>query len=231
MTLNEISYAILNKLRPQISDDEEIDIREIKAEVHKQRALWLANELNKNRDIDDSIVSDLGCVDVEISDISECCDVELECDVIRTNLIMPKAIQLHDGPAIVRIGPIDKLNVNYSFIKLEQVPYALEARFNHDIIYAFLVNGRIWLISKHDKVKYLEKINIRIVAENPEDLRDFTNSCSGEACYNDDDEYPFPMRMLPYLEAEVRKQFMSTNTTLIDPSNDARGNIQNIQQQ
>ena len=47
-SLNELAYSTLLKMRPHLSDDENLDIREVKEEYHRQRALWIRNDLNKN---------------------------------------------------------------------------------------------------------------------------------------------------------------------------------------
>ena len=54
-TLNEIAYDILSAVRPQLSDDSELDIRQIKFWVKNQRALLIRNEINRNRTIDTDV--------------------------------------------------------------------------------------------------------------------------------------------------------------------------------
>jgi len=66
---NEIIYSIFEKLRPNISSSDDIDLRIIKSELHKQRALFIRNELNRNRTVDPFIIQDLGCVELEIVDL------------------------------------------------------------------------------------------------------------------------------------------------------------------
>lgn len=229
-TLNEIAYRILNKIRPYLSDDENLDIREIKSEVHKQRALWIRNELNKNRTFDDTIVQDLKCVDVIPVDIAECCDVEIDCDIIRTKNKIPDPIELHNFPGIVRVGSIDKTAIPFTLIPYGRVPYVGNGRFNRNHTYTFLLNGYMYFISKNAKHKYLEKVNILGVFENPEALTAFID-CSEEACYSDDSPYPISAWMLPYIEAEITKAYLPTIQIPTDQSNDARGNIQTPAQQ
>ena len=55
-TLNEIAYDLLSIVRPALSDDSDIDLRQIKFWIHNQRALFIRNELNRSRTIDADIV-------------------------------------------------------------------------------------------------------------------------------------------------------------------------------
>ena len=67
-TLSEIIYDLWQSVSANISDDSVLDERLLKYWVHNQRALWLRNELNKNRTIDDNVIQDLGAVELEIDD-------------------------------------------------------------------------------------------------------------------------------------------------------------------
>ena len=82
-TLNEISYDLLSIVRPQLSDDTDIEIRQIKFWIRNQRALWIRNELNRKRSIDEDIIQTL-CADIEEVDASDCCGIDLDCDILRT---------------------------------------------------------------------------------------------------------------------------------------------------
>ena len=75
--------------------------------IKNQRALWLRNELNKNRTIDPNIVQDLGCIELELADKAECCDLEDGCKILRTNVTIPNTIELHNKTGITRVAPID----------------------------------------------------------------------------------------------------------------------------
>ena len=82
-TLNEIAYDLLTIVRPQISDDSDIEIEQIKFWIKNQRSLWLRNEFNKNRTIDSDLIQTV-CADLEEVDASDCCDIDLDCPILRT---------------------------------------------------------------------------------------------------------------------------------------------------
>jgi hypothetical protein len=221
-TLNEIAYDIFEHLRPEISDDDHIDISQIKFNIHTQRSLWLRNELNKNRTIDENIIQDLGCIELDLADRAECCDIESDCTILRTKVKIPKTLELHNKTAITRVGFIDKLDYKINFISYERAKYAGNSRFNKKMIYAFLLNGYIYLYSNSDFMyKFLTHINIRGVFENPTEAAKF-NTCEGEPCYSDDMQYPLSTWMIPYIKGEVLKFFQLSLQVPNDNTNNAK---------
>jgi hypothetical protein len=52
VTLNQLIYDLLEIVRPNLSDDDNFDKRQIAFWIKNQRALWLRNELNKNRTVE-----------------------------------------------------------------------------------------------------------------------------------------------------------------------------------
>lgn len=219
-TLNEISYRILNKLEVSISDDSDIDLREIESEVDKKRALYLRQELNKNRSIDENVKQDLGCVELELADRADCCDITVDCSILRTKYELPKPIELNFGNPLW-VGPVDKLNFPFSLVTYEAAKYVGNGRFNSNMKFAFWLNRRIYLISKNDAHKLLSHINVRGVFEKPSEAAIFTNCATGQSCYTKDTQYPVNEWMLNLIESEVYNEFLSKLKNPIDNSNDA----------
>ena len=50
------------------ADDTSLDKRLIKDLINQSRANWIRKEHNKNRSIDDNVIQDLGCIDIELTD-------------------------------------------------------------------------------------------------------------------------------------------------------------------
>lgn len=218
-TKNEIIYSVIDKLKPHLTDDVNISPREVAWEIDTARALLLRNELNKNRTIDPNIIQDLGCVEMETADRAECCDVSTGCLIVRTKLEIPKAVELHNSTGIVRVGSVDKLERDFSFISYGRAKFAGSGKYNQNMIYAFLHNKRIYLVSKSDKVKFINYINVAGVFENPDDTAVFTN-CAGETCYTEDSEYPINTWMIPSLQDMVLNKFINTLRMPQDTTND-----------
>lgn len=165
VTLNQIvSDLHLLAKGGLIADDDPIELNQIKDWVHDQRALWLRNELNKNRSIDDNIIQDLGCVEMERVDAAQCCNITSDCIMLRSKLDIPVGVELHQKSAITRVGPIDKTDrYLYSFLPFERAVWAGNGQFNKNAIFSFLLNNRMHLIGNpnNDILKIIKYINIR----------------------------------------------------------------------
>lgn len=231
ITLNKlVSDLHLIARGGQIADDDPIELEQIKDWVHDQRALWLRNELNKSRSIDDNIVQDLGCVEMERVDAAQCCGITSDCIVIRSKLDIPVGVELHQRSAITRVGPINKAERQlYSFLPFERAVWAGNGQFNKNNIFSFLLNNRMHLIGNpnNDVLKMIKYINIRGVFEDPTEAAKFS-FCTGGSCYTDNDKYPINRWLLDYLKAEILKsKFALITGTNSDTKNDAENNQEN----
>lgn len=59
---NQCAFELLDLYRAKITKTDDVDLRELKKWIRLQRSVWLRNEYNKNRDIDDACEQDLGAV-------------------------------------------------------------------------------------------------------------------------------------------------------------------------
>lgn len=222
MTLNEIAYSIWDKLRPNLSDDDDISIDEIKYEIHNQRALLLRNELNRLRTIDPEIQQTI-VANLEIADRSTCPNITLNCTIIRTSSDIPNTIELHNSTGIIDVSPLDIISYPFSYITYQHARYAGNGKYSENSIFAFLYRNRIYLISKGNNHKTLKSIKVTGVFENPIELSSFCTP-DNVTCYNDDMEYPLKRWMTNYIEGEIVKKFLTTIRLPVDNSNDAKSN-------
>lgn len=223
VTENELIYDLWEIIRPNISDDDSFDKRQLSFWIKNQRALWLRNELNKDRTIDDNIVQDLGCVELEVSDRADCCELSSGCKILRTKLTIPNTIELHNKTGLTRVAPIDKLQVPFSFVNYERAIYSGNGRFNSNQIFAFLLNNRIYLTSKSNEVlKYITHINIRGVFEDPTEAANFSH-CDGTPCYTKNSKYPVNRWMIDYMKEAILKLNISASLQAVnDDINNAK---------
>lgn len=232
MTLNELAYDLLERVRAELSDDEYIDKRQLKFWIHNQRALWLRNELNRNRTIDSNIIQDLGCVELEVVDASACSDIPVGCSVLRTIKDIPNAIELHNKTLITRIGPLDQSIPDFTFTSHERAIFSGNGKYNVKHIYAYLLNNKMYL--KFDEkcnleAKMLTHVNIRGVFEDPTEVATFTDP-TGASCYSDDGEYPLNRWMYNYIKDAIVKADLSNMIMLpTDSTNNANIELSGIQ--
>lgn len=224
MSENEAVFNILGKIKPYLSDDNDVSPREISFELANQRALLIRNELNRNRSIDPDTIQDLGCVEMEAADPSECCDVSTGCKVMRTKLLLPTPIELHNDIAITRIGPVNKTTKEFSRTTLSGSKWVGNGKYTSNEIFAYYSNGRVYLVSKNDKHKFIDFINVRGVFENPSDAIPFKNCIDGSSCYSSEDKYPLKAWMYTYIVGQVYNIYAQRYNLPVDILNDGSDN-------
>lgn len=223
-TLNEIVYSIWQKVSPIIGDDNLLDERQLKWFINNQRSLWIRNEYNRNRNIDDAVVQSLGAVELEIVDTIENTDITgISHKILKSKLQIPVAIELHNSTAITRVASLDMKEKKFSFVDYTAAPYVGNGKFNKNSVFAFLKGGYMYIVSNcnNPSTKALKYINIRGVFTNPEEVGRF-RELDGSPCYSDDSKYPINTWMLPYIESEIMKGDLKFFYNVqIDESNNA----------
>jgi hypothetical protein len=227
LSLNSLAYDAFELARPTLADDETIDYRQIKFWIISQRALWLRNEFNKNRTIDDGFIQDLGCVALQDVDASQCCNVVSGCTVKRTVFEIPITIERHNSPTITSIGPVNINEKRWTLVPYSRVPFVGKGRFNKKQIYPFLYNRRIFIAFNPNNLyaKLLTTINIRGVFEDPTEVGRFS-SVENCACYSDNDRFPLNRWLWEYMKAQIisgnlRYEILGKG----DKNNDAQGYV------
>jgi len=217
-TLNQLVYDIWEIARPRISDDDNFDKRQFEFWIKNTRALLLRNELNKNRTIDPNLIQDLGCVELELADAADCCEITDGCKILRTKLEIPNTIELHNKTGITRVAPVNKLTVPFNFVDYERAIYSGNGRFNSNQVFAFLLNDRIYLkVNNTDIAKYLTHINVRGVFEDPKEAAKF-HHCSGDPCYTGSSEYPVNSWMIETMKQMILQVDLATSLQAVEDS-------------
>jgi hypothetical protein len=199
-TLNEIAYGIMNKVKPRLTDDSDLGISIIKHDIHVDRADLLKKHIKNGNSINDDFIQDLGCLDLEIADAADCCDLSTGCSMIRTVKDIPNNIM------ITRVGSIVKTKLRFKYTSFEEAMVSGNGRFNNDIIFAFPLNNKIHLKSNDITIALLSKINVRGVFQDPTDVKTFNQCGTDITCYSDDDEYP----MSNWMEKHIREGLINT---------------------
>ena len=229
VSLNSFAFDILETVRPNIVDDENIDERLIKYEIINQRALWLRNNLMKYNSIDPSIIQDLGCVDVELVDSALCCSNTGGCQILRTTNQIPDTIDIPGLNTITRVAPIGAIDYPFSLVSYSRAIFSNNGRFNKKIIFAFQKDRYIYLKSgKMSASDYLgiTKISVQGVFEDPTDVNNFRGCNNNNPCYSDDDPFPLQRWLIPYIKTEVIKQLSIKINAPEDKDNDATSKVE-----
>jgi len=225
-SLEELVYSILEIVRPRALTSELINESVIEYEINAVRAQLIKQDINRGYSVDSWIIQDLGCIDLELVDKSECCDVELGCKILRTVQQIPSPIELHQKQLITRIGPIDKMARPYDYIAYNRVPYSgRNSKFSKKVIRTFTKDndGYIYIIADDslDSI-LLSKINVQGVFEDPRLVSEFRH-CSGEVCYTNSSAYPVKSWMIPVIQEIVIAKFIGPQTkAMTDSENNSK---------
>ena len=85
---------------------------------------------------------------------------------------MPKFLELHNGPAVTRVGPVHKLKKPFTYTNYNKALHTARGKYYSGIT-AFLLNNYMYLLVTDNDYINIEYLNIRGVFENPEDITSF----------------------------------------------------------
>ena len=229
MTLQQAYNQLrLDIRRQKLYDDDQLDDRLMKDWIKDQRALWLRNEMNKPRSVDEQIIQTLGCVPLEVADKSSCPSYLTDYHILQTNVDIPKTIELNNGDGIIEIGYVDKMAYPTSYVTLQRLRFAGNGKFNRNIIHVARHGQRILLkttAGAQNYGNYLRYLRIRGVFEDPEAVANFTH-VNGDPCYSDSDDFPMNRWMWNYIKEAIKQaNFKELITAPTDEINDASENL------
>ena len=223
MTLKEIISELRLKIRAnKLYDDDSIDDRLLKHWVNNQRALWIRNEVNKNRTIDDQIIQS-ACLELEVTDRGDYNSYTTSASVLKSKLALPKTIELSQSDGIIRVAPVDKMAWKFCYVPMERAKVGGNGKFNSKVIFAYRHNNYLYLSSNtsNNYQKYVRYIMVYGLFEDPEELSKFAH-VGGAACYSDSDEYPLNSWMWNYMKDQIMSsEFPLIVTAPTDKQNDA----------
>ena len=232
MTLKELYSEIWLDITPSISDDSVLDERIIKFYIHKTRALFARNEMDKTtRTVDAALIQNLGLVELEaVDDFVPSGLTNISHKVLRTVKTIPRAIELRYKQAFTYIGPLSQTSKGFKLVDMANVPYTGSGKFNRTFMYAFLMNDHIYIIGdcNNTAFKGLKYINVKGVFENPEEAGKFYKE-DGSPCYTDESQYPLPAYMWNYIKKEIlQSDLRQFYVPLEDISNNSNNDITKV---
>jgi hypothetical protein len=217
-TEKEIVYNILNiHSGGKLSDDFIPSYNQIAFMVKYVRSLLIRRDANENWDINPDYFQDLGCLKLIKVDKAECCEIDLDCDVLRTEIKLPKPIRLKTKVAII-VNAVDK-QTTLDVILPQRSPYIKYSKYTSSIPRVYYLNGYLYVPNTLE----LSYLNVRAIIENPEEANSFL--CDGEACYTTDSNYPLPVDMIqPLTEIILSKEMNYMLKTAPDETNNSQSN-------
>jgi len=199
MLLNRYVSEIKELLQADLSDRFIID------QINQFRAVWIKNELNKNRVIDDVIKQTITCIEMTIQTQSECPAVTTTDMVLKSTVSIPKTIIRSNRDSILSVRNSKILSERYNYVPLERAVYSGSGKVNKREIFAFIYNDYLYikLNPENPKIPLLNKVSIEGLFENPLDVAEMT-CCDDSTCYDITTmDYPLSIGAWAYIKSQM----------------------------
>ena len=228
MTLNEIAYYILEPIKSfKIVDDEEIDLRMVKAWIKAKRADILKNKATSGQDIS---INNMQYAEISIVKVNTytgtkstvsyfCGDNSQDYEMWKSEEPLPSIMSYHGTPMVLEITSEDKMQYPFSFVPFSQLRFAGNSRFAPKLIYGS-VDVDKYLYMK-DNVEFITRpsVVIKAVFEDPTQVPDFNE---------DVDQYPCSLDIIEAIKNSVfDKDFrvLLNSVNLEDNENNANDDV------
>ena len=134
--------SLLNLLESgRVTDDFIPSYAQISFIIDYKRAQYIKQDQNKNYFDNDQFYQDLGVIPMELVDKSECPNIPLDCNVLRSTLEIPALLRL-DNRLALKISAIDKQS-RFTIILPERTPFLGNTKYNQIGIKTYWLNNRI----------------------------------------------------------------------------------------
>jgi hypothetical protein len=192
VSLNQIAYNLLNSLRGgRTSSSENIDLEQVKFAIKYYRSLFIRRDMQRNNLRSRMFEQDLGQVKLGSVDTAESAETVTGNHVLRTEKVIPTPIRLKNGIGITHVGGKDKQSLQMSMVDDVRSPWMQFGKYTKKTPFVTYRNGYLYV---HNHT-YLDRVNIRGMFEDPEQVHKFTRE-NGFDLYDEDSPFPISSDML-----------------------------------
>jgi len=214
-SLKEISYNILNAYRGgRSTNNEHIPLKQIMFNVKHYRALLLRRDFQRNGIFTRHVEQDLGCLDLERVNASQCCHLPVECAVSRTKLKLPRTIRFNYNEAITSLTDVTGINT-IPLVASNTVQFLPHDRFTKNEKKGYMIEDYLYIYNADG----MDVVNVRGIFEDPEEVAKF--DCGGQSCYDSDGDFPMPLDLVQGITDGILKGTLAlVSSTVSDTEND-----------
>jgi len=233
LTLNQM-LGQLYEMGNIDSDDSVFTDRLLIDLINQARAVFVRQDLNKNRTADPTLIQELPAVEMVSVDANLCpgLDIPGNCKLLRSKNKIPDTIELYHNDGIISVRPVQLLQVPFSYVDYKRIPYIHYSRFAKKAIYSFLLDDYMYMYSPQEKYYGLiERIHIRGIFEDPTAAGNFDDGC-GNPCFTKDSLYPVSTWMFEAaIKPHILQQMQVKSQTIDDKNNNADDDTTDINMQ
>lgn len=220
VSLASIVYDLLNIIRgSEVVQSESISDRQIESWIHQYRALLIKQDLDKGKMVNPDYIQEIQCMKLIVVDKSEDSTIATERKLVRSELKIPKTIDLNFRSGLTYVGTMDGKEIQ--FVPQSRVRWQKEKYYTSTVPLAYLKNQYLYVDNDH----VIEYISLRGIFELPPEVGNFVNPYTNIPEYTLDSKYPIPINMLPTLkEMILRKELNIMTGSPSDIKNDSLNN-------
>tara|TARA_R110002049_G_scaffold231127_2_gene403466 strand:- start:67716 stop:68390 length:675 start_codon:yes stop_codon:yes gene_type:complete len=193
MTKRQIIYTIFEKIGV-ISDDTKLTEELVSSLIDTKRAMLLKQQYAKNSwHMPIEIKQEL-CMDLEL--VNKVDGYSCGGKILSTKVALPNSIKIKgkEGPLAVRRSDSTVIAIN--IVAIERIPFLFENKFTQHLTYCAVdFSGKLYLISKDTKHKFLKSIKVTDIYEQPDTANELV--CDAKDLTTDvwDIDYPIESSM------------------------------------
>jgi hypothetical protein len=217
VSLDTIIYDLLYIIEgSQVSQSISITTNQIENWIHQYRALLIKQDLDKGKIVNPDYVQEIQCMKLIVVDKSEDSTIQTGRLLVRSELQVPKTIDLNFRSGFTYIGTLDGRELD--FVPQSRVKWQKEKYYTQNSPLVYLKNGYLFVDNDH----VIEWLCVRGVFELPPEVGNFVNPYTNTPEFTISSKYPIPINMLPTLkEMILKKELAITVGSPSDTKNDA----------
>ena len=217
MTLDEIAYNLLNLMRGGLSNqDESISVEQIKFNIKHYRAMFIRRDFAKNNFISRHSEQDLGCVELEKVNASQCCNLPVTSSVCRSVDPIPKTIRMNFKDSLTYVGDVTGTKT-IPLIDSHTIQFLPWDKYTKGKYKAYMISDYLYIYNADG----IDTVNVRGIFEDPDEVARYS-SCEKGNCYDSDkDPFPISMDMINLINQGITSGELNLLTgTFSDTTND-----------
>lgn len=197
------------------SDDFKVSDRQILYWVNEIRSMLISQAIDKRADIADVWLQSITCFEMELADISDCCEVATGCYGLKSVSQVPTTIG--DDELIIGVYTIDGEVIDE--LTRQRSRYSKYNKFTKAKAGWFIKDGYLYIVNN----TMLEMVTLSGIWEDPSDLAAFI-SCADQPCWSFDSDYPVSLKMASMItDIVIKTKIQPMMNFPLDNSNNASG--------
>lgn len=197
----KLNYYISELRHSLPSDYKHLDTRLLIRLLNQFRAIYIKNEYNKNKTIDNRLSQEI-TFEIKPATMSTIIGISIKDRVLKSIRNIPSPVKLSHRDLVINIRNAKLLSDNYNYVSKDHAIYSGNGKMNIQDIYGFLYNQNFYIKLKKEnpKINMISMISFTAIFENPLDCIYFQNN---EYLDPLDYEYPMTDTIWGYVKANI----------------------------